>query len=441
MARGTVAIVGRPNVGKSTLFNRMIEQRHAITDDRPGVTRDRVFGTAAWNGREFTVIDTGGFVAGGKEVFDTAIREQVELAVGQADVVLLLVDARTGVSPDDHEIAQVLRAASAAPVLTVVNKVDTQAQLPDVAEFYELGFEALYPIASQSGSGTGEMMDRLASLLPAATPETEQMPDEATIPRLAIVGRPNVGKSSLVNALLGRSERVVSELPGTTRDVRDSHYDAYGFNFWLVDTAGLRRKSRVSENIEYYANLRALRAIENCDIAIIMLDATQGIEAQDLKIFSLAEEYKKGIVLVVNKWDQVEKTKGIDKQYREHIQQRIAPRSHVPIVLTSVTERQRIYKIMEQAQFVVTEGQKQINTARLNDELLPVIEERPPSGKQGKVPKIKFLQQVPARCPTFVFYTSYPKLIDDHYTRFLENQLRRLYGFWGWPLQLRFRQK
>lgn len=424
-------------MGKSTLFNRLIEQRKAIVEDTPGVTRDRLFGTSEWGGTQFTVIDTGGFVAEDPDEFARGVREQVQLTLQQADVVVFMVDGKTGLMPQDQDVAQLLRRQEDRPVLVAVNKVDSKSRDLAVAEFYSLGFEQLTAVSAINGSGVGDLLDEIVATLERVVPE--EAPPE--LPRFAIVGRPNVGKSSFVNALLGEAAHIVTDIPGTTRDALYTRYTGFEIDCFLVDTAGLRKKARVSDNIEYYAALRTIRAIEECDVALLMLDGTQGIEMQDLKILHQIVKRKKGLVILVNKWDIVEKDKTIDRDYRKLIEERIAPLQNIPILFTSNVEKRKLVKSLQAANEVYENRNRIIKTSTLNDELLPVIQENPPPSKRGRHVKIKFITQVPAAVPTFLFFTNYPDYVRDSYKRFLEKQIRQRYGFAGWPLQLVFKKK
>ncbi len=430
--KGVVAIVGRPNVGKSTLFNRLIGERKAIVDDIPGVTRDRNYGVCEWLDQEFTVIDTGGFLPDTHDIFEKAIREQVKIAIDEADVVLFLVDTHEGLNPFDYDIAQLLRTYNTKKVVVVANKVDNPKFLNSIHEFYQLGFDCIYPIASNSGYGVGDLLDEVLKKLP--TEGQEKI--DVNIPKIAFVGRPNVGKSSLVNALLGKNQNIVTPIPGTTRDSIYTRYNAFGFDFYLVDTAGLRKKSNIKDQIEFYSTIRTIKAIDNCDVAFLMIDATQGIEAQDLKILDLIVSRKKGLIILVNKWDLVEKTKNIDKEYLNIIQERIAPLSHIPILFISATEKIRIYKALQKAVDVIKMKNLKISTHELNETLLPIIKNAPPLSYRGHLIKIKFITQTEGRCPTFAFYCNYPEHVPTHYKRFLENKIRERYGFDGWPITI-----
>lgn len=433
---GIVAIVGRPNVGKSTLFNRLVEEQQAIVDDMSGVTRDRNYGKVQWNGRYFNVIDTGGYVSDSEDIFEKAIREQVHIAMEEADVLVFMVDVRTGLLPLDEDFAQIVRK-SRKKVILAANKVDTSAQMADLSDFYQLGLGDILPIAAATGSGTGELLDEILEGLPPERPSEM----EEGIPRFAIVGRPNVGKSSLVNALLGHEVNIVTPIAGTTRDSVHSRYQAFGQDLFLVDTAGLRKKTKVKENIEFYSTLRTVRAIEECDIAILMLDATQGLESQDMNIFSLIHKNKKGLVIVVNKWDLMEKSTNTARDMEREIKERIAPFNDVPILFVSATERQRLLKALEIAQQVYHSKQQQIPTSELNEVMLDAIARHHPPSYRGRFIRIKYVTQIPANVPTFLFFTNHPQHVQESYRRYLENQLRERFNFSGVPINLFFRQK
>ncbi|MBK6834595.1 MAG: ribosome biogenesis GTPase Der [Bacteroidetes bacterium] len=431
-----VAIIGRPNVGKSTLFNRLVGGRVAIVDSVAGVTRDRHYGKTEWNGKEFSIIDTGGYIKGSDDTFEAEIRRQVEIAIQEATVLVFVVDVVDGVTEYDKEVAKIIRR-SKKPVLLTVNKVDNNERGAYAAEFYSLGLGDIYSISSISGSGTGELLDELVKRLPFDT-ALEEMAD---LPKIAILGRPNVGKSSLTNALLGTERNIVTDIAGTTRDTIHTHYKAFGHDFWLIDTAGIRRKSRVHEDLEFYSVMRALRALEDCDVVVLMIDATQGFESQDQAIFSLAEKNKKGIVIVVNKWDLVEKENNSTKKYEEQIREKIAPFRDVPIVFTSATEKQRILKAVEVAIQVYHNRSNRIATSKLNDFFLPLIENHGPPAIKGKHVKIKYVTQLKIRVPTIVFFCNLPQYINEDYKRYLENKLRENFDFSGVPLTMAFRKK
>ncbi|ARS36641.1 ribosome biogenesis GTPase Der [Pontibacter actiniarum] len=437
MSSNIIAIVGRPNVGKSTLFNRLIGQRKAIMDNVSGVTRDRSYGHGDWTGKYYTVIDTGGYVHGSEDIFESEINRQVELAMNEADVILFMVDVDAGLTGLDEEFANVLRRTD-KPVYVVANKADTNARMHQMGEFYALGVGIdIYPISSQSGSGTGELLDEVVKHF---KDEGVEDPD-AGIPKIAVLGRPNVGKSSFVNLLLGEERNIVTDRAGTTRDAIHARYNAFGKEFIIVDTAGLRRKSKVSEDIEFYSVLRSVRALEDADVCIVILDATRGIEAQDVNIIALAEKNRKGIVILVNKWDLVEKDTHTTKQFEDEIYNRIAPISYVPIIFTSVVTKQRIHKAIEVAMEVYDNKTKKIPTSKLNDAMLPEIERYPPPAIKGKFVKIKYITQLPTHNPTFAFFCNLPQYVKESYVRYLENRMREHFGFTGVPIKLVFRKK
>ncbi|MBR5354206.1 MAG: ribosome biogenesis GTPase Der [Bacteroidales bacterium] len=431
-----VAIVGRPNVGKSTLFNRLTESRQAIVDQTSGVTRDRQYGKSDWNGKHFSIIDTGGYVMGGDDEFETEIRKQVQLAVDEADIILFLVDAREGLTPMDEDVASMLRKCT-KKVMLVANKVDNAKEMDNLAEFYALGLGDPYPIAGISGSGTGDLLDAVVEDF------SEGEPDQAdTLPRIAVVGRPNVGKSSFINFITGQERNIVTPIAGTTRDSIYTRYNMFGFDFNFVDTAGLRKKSKVSEDLEFYSVMRSVRAIENSDVCILMLDASQGLEVQDLNIFSLIQRNNKGVVIVVNKWDLIEKDNKTHKQFEDLIRSRISPFEDVPIVFTSVLNKQRVFKVLETAKQVYESRSRRISTSELNDKLLPIVKEQnPPPAVKGKWIKIKYITQLPTPYPQFVFFCNLPQYIRDPYKRFVENRLREMWDFHGVPISIYFREK
>lgn len=429
-----VAIVGRPNVGKSTLYNRLTESRKAIVDDMSGVTRDRHYGMAEWVGKPFTVVDTGGYVAHSEDVFETAIREQVSIAIEEATVILFMVDVTTGITDLDDEIANILRR-SKKPVFVVANKVDNNNLRNDAAIFYSFGLGEIYLISSMTGSGTGELLDEVIKHF------SEEEEEENTLPKYAIVGRPNVGKSSLINALIGKERNIVTPIAGTTRDSIHIHYNQFGHEFMLIDTAGLRKKAKVKENIEFYSVMRTIKALEEADVVILMIDAVEGIESQDINIFHLAEKNKKGVVILVNKWDLIEKNHKTTKVFEEQIQEKLAPFTDVPIVFTSVVEKQRIFKAIEAASKVYENKFKKIPTSKLNDVMLPIIENYPPPATKGKHIKIKYATQINGSSPMFAFFCNLPQYIKEPYKRFIENKLRENFDFSGVPIQVYFRQK
>lgn len=436
-----IAIVGRPNVGKSTLFNRLIEQRKAIMDNMSGVTRDRHYGYGQWTGKFFTVIDTGGYVHGSEDIFEGAIREQVEMAIEESSVLLFVVDCQTGLTDLDKDFAKVLRK-SKKPVILIANKADTHEKAYAAAEFYELGLGDPFPIAAESGSGTGDMLDVMISHFEE---EGEENP-EAGVPRVAILGRPNVGKSSFLNALLGKDRSIVTDLAGTTRDAIQNHYTLYGKDFIITDTAGIRRKARVDDNIEYYSVLRSIKALEECDIAIILIDATTidhntGLEAQDMNIISMADKAKKGIVLMINKWDLVAKDTNTAVKLETALKERLAPLNYMPVIFTSVLEKKRIFQVVEKMLEVFENRSQKVSTSKLNDVMLEVIQNYPPPAWKGKYIKIKYCTQVSTPYPTFIFFCNLPQYIKESYERYLENQMRKAFKLEGTPISLFFRKK
>ena len=430
-----VAIVGRPNVGKSTFFNRLIKRREAIVDAVSGVTRDRHYGKTDWNGVEFSVIDTGGYLAGGDDTFQKEIDKQVNLAIDEADAIIFMVNVEDGLTGMDESVAALLRK-SKKPVFVVVNKVDSNNRRDDAHEFYALGFEHLFSISSINGSGTGDLLDELVKSLP----EKEQK-EEENLPRFAVVGRPNAGKSSFINALIGEDRYIVTDIAGTTRDAIDTRYNRFGFEFNLVDTAGIRRKSKVKEDLEFYSVMRSIRAIEHSDVCILMLDATRGFESQDANIFWLAQRNRKGIVILVNKWDLVEKENNTAKAYEAAIRKEIEPFTDVPIIFVSALNKQRIYKAIETAVEVYNNRTKRIPTRQLNEVMLSIIENYPPPAIKGKYVKIKFCTQLPTPMPQFAFFANLPQYVKDPYRRFIENKLRENFDFKGVPIDVYFRQK
>lgn len=432
----TLAIVGRPNVGKSTLFNRLTSSQEAIVESVSGVTRDRIYGESDWNGYKFSVIDTGGYVQGSDDTFEGEIRKQVHFAIDEAEAIVFVVDVREGISPLDEDVANILRK-SKKKVFVAANKVDSPNMGDQAGEFYALGCGDVYPISSNNGSGTGELLDDVVKCFS----KTLDLVD-SEIPRIAVVGRPNVGKSSLINTLVGDERNIVTPIAGTTRDSIYTHYNAFGHDFMLVDTAGLRKKGKVYENIEFYSTLRTIRAIEKSDVCILMIDAQNGIEKQDLNIFLLAQKNKKGIVIVVNKWDLVDKQTNTHLTFEKAIHERIAPFTDVPIIFTSVKEKQRIFKALEITAEVFERRSKRIPTSKLNEFLLPIIENNPPPmGSRGRYVTIKYIMQLKTPTPQFVFFCNLPDDVKENYKRFLENKLRDEYNFTGVPIQLFFRQK
>jgi GTP-binding protein len=432
---GIVAIVGRPNVGKSTLFNRLIGERKAIVDDVSGVTRDRHYGTSDWVGKEFTVVDTGGYVSDSSDVFKSSIREQVELAIAEADVLLFVVDAV--LDPNDLDIAffKVVRK-SEKPYLVVANKADNDERMFMANSYYSLGIETIYPVSSLSGSGTGDLLDELVRLLP----EGGVVLDE-NIPKIAFVGRPNAGKSTICNTLLGHERNIVTDIPGTTRDTLYIRYKSFNQDLYLVDTAGVRKKNKVTENIEFYSVMRSLRAIESVDVVALVVDATRGLEAQDINLFSLAQKNGKGIVIIINKWDLIEKDTHTTKNYEALVKEKIAPFVDVPVLFVSALTKQRVLKALTVMTGVYSSINKKISTSKLNDFLLPIVEKTPPPSTKGKYIKIKYITQLPTNCPSFAFFCNLPQYIPESYKRFLENKLRANFDFSGVPLRLYFRKK
>ena len=439
--KNTIAIVGRPNVGKSTLFNRLVGQRKAIMDNESGVTRDRHYGYGDWIGKNFTVIDTGGYVHNSEDIFEGEINKQVKLAIEEADVVLFMVDAEAGVHGLDEEFAHVLRRyVGKKPIYLVANKADTNLRANGVGEFYSLGLggDEIFAISSANGHGTGELLDAVVRHFD--DPGVEE--PESDIPRIAVVGRPNVGKSSLVNLLLGEDRSIVTDIAGTTRDAISARYNAFGNEFILVDTAGLRRKAKVSEDIEFYANMRSLRALEECDVCIVMLDASRGIEAQDVNIITLADKNRKGIVILVNKWDLVEdKQTNTAKEFEAKILEKIAPIAYIPVIFISVLNKQRVHKAIETAIEVYHNKRRKIPTSQLNDIMLKEIEKYGPPALKGKMIRIKYATQLPTHNPVFAFFCNLPQYVQENYTRYLENRMREHFDFTGVPIGIVFRKK
>ncbi len=432
-----VAIVGRPNVGKSQLFNRLTGQRQAIVDDESGVTRDRHYGKSEWNGKEFTLIDTGGYVKGSDDIFEDEIRKQVELAIDEADAIFFITDVEIGIHPLDEEVANLLRKTK-KPVFLVVNKVDNSKRQNDALAFYNLGLGDIYPISAINGSGTGELLDDLVKELPE---EDKLVDEEHEIPRFTVVGRPNAGKSTFINALLGKERNIVTDIAGTTRDTIATRYNKFNQEFDLIDTAGIRRKNRVKEDIEFYSVMRAIRAIENSDVVFLLVDATRGFESQDQKIFDLARKNNKGIVILVNKWDLVDKQTNTAKTFTAYIKKEIAPFDNVPILFVSALNKQRIFKAIEEAMRVNENRNKKIKTSKLNEVMLPIIQNNPPPAYKGKYIKIKFVTQLPTHSPKFAFFANLPQYIKDPYKRFIENRLRENFDFTGVPIEIYFRKK
>jgi len=430
-----VAIVGRPNVGKSTLFNRLIEEKKAIVDPTSGVTRDRHYGFANWNGKFFTVIDTGGYVNNSEDIFEEEIKKQVQLAIEEATVIMFMVDVTEGLTAMDEDIVNILRKCK-KPVVLVVNKVDNSMRENDSFDFYKTGLEHIFTISAVNGSGTGDLLDEVVSHFS----ETEEVIDD-DIPRIAIVGRPNVGKSTLINSLIGEERHIVTPLAGTTRDSNYTHYTSFGLDFYLIDTAGIRKKNKVSENIEFYSVMRSIRAIEYSDVCVIVLDAQTGMETQDLNIFSLAQRNNKGVVIMVNKWDLVEKETNTHIAFENDIRERIAPFTDVPVYFISALNKQRVLKAFQGTIDVYKNKIQRIKTSELNDVLLPILHKNPPPIYKGKEINIKYVTQLPNKYPSFVFFCNLPQYIKDSYKRYVENRLRELYNFNGVPITIFFRKK
>ena len=432
-----VAIVGRPNVGKSTLFNRLIKRRDAIVDAVSGVTRDRNYGKSEWNGKEFSVIDTGGYIKGSDDVFEGEIRKQVELAIDEADVIIFVVDVEEGITPMDDTVARLLRKVK-KPVILAVNKVDNAMREKDAIEFYNLGLGEYYTFASISGSGTGDLLDAVIDAFPEMPLPTQ---DEIELPRFAVVGRPNAGKSSFINALIGRDRFMVTDIAGTTRDSIDTKFNQFGFDFNLVDTAGIRRKAKVKEDLEFYSVMRSVRAIEHADICILIIDATRGFEGQDQSIFWLAEKNRKGVVILVNKWDLVEKDTMSTRDYEAKIREELMPFTDVPILFVSAITKQRLLKALETTVQVFENRKQRIPTSKFNEYMLKIIEGYPPPALKGKYVKIKYCMQLPTPTPQFVFFANLPQYVKDAYKRFLENKIREHWDFSGVPIDIYIREK
>lgn len=430
-----VAIVGRPNVGKSTLFNRLIERREAIVDDESGVTRDRIYGHSVWNGKKFSVVDTGGFVDNSKDIFEQEIAKQVIIAIQEADVIIFMLDVESGLTDLDIAVAEILRKTK-KPVFVAANKVDNNARIADSYEFYNLGLGEVFCISAMNGSGTGDILDAIAASL-----SDDDVEDDDTLPKITIVGRPNVGKSSLTNVLIGEDRNIVTSIAGTTRDSINTRYNKFGFDFILVDTAGVRRKNRVSEDLEFYSVMRAIRAIEHSDVCVLMIDASLGFEAQDQNILNLIRKNKKGIVIVVNKWDLIEKSTNTVKEFTKEIMDKIAPFNDIPILFVSVVNKQRIHNVIETAMKVYESRNQRISTGVLNDVMLEAIESYGPPAIKGKRVKIKYVTQLPTPTPVFAFFANLPQYIKDPYKRYLENKLRENFNFTGVPITLVFRDK
>ena len=431
-----VAIVGRPNVGKSTFFNRLIQKRQAIVDSTSGVTRDRHYGKSDWNGQEFSLIDTGGYIVGSDDIFESEIRKQVDLAIDEANVILFLVDAQDGVTDLDITVANYLRKCD-KPIFLVVNKVDNEKIMQNAVDFYSLGMGDYFCISSINGSGTGELLDALVISLPKKIAQE----NDVDTPSFAIIGRPNVGKSSFINSLLDKDRNIVTDIAGTTRDSLDTHFTKFGYDFILVDTAGLRKKKKVSENLEFYSVMRSIRSIEYSDVCLLLIDATIGFESQDQNIFHLADKNKKGIVILVNKWDLMEKKSNSIKEYEEMIRKKISPFTDVPILFISALTKQRLLKALQLAINVYKNRKYRISTSKLNDVMLEVINHNPPPAIKGKYIRIKFCTQLPTKTHTFAFFANLPQYIKEPYKRFLENKIREKFEFTGVPIQIFFRKK
>ena len=432
-----VAIVGRPNVGKSTLFNRLVQRRDAIVDAVSGVTRDRHYGKSDWNGKEFSVIDTGGYVIGSDDIFEGEIRKQVQLAIEESDIIIFVVDVEQGITPMDAEVAKILRKVK-KPIFTAVNKVDNAMRDADAVEFYNLGLGDYHTISSINGSGTGDILDAIVAEMPE--PEAIDL-DKEELPRFAVVGRPNAGKSSFINALIGEDRNIVTDIAGTTRDSIDTKYNRFGFDFNLVDTAGIRKKSKVKEDLEFYSVMRAVRTIEYSDVVILMVDATRGFESQDQNIFWLAEKNRKGVIILINKWDLVEKETNTMRDFEAQVRRQIAPFTDVPIIFTSVLTKQRLLKAIETAVEVFENRKRRISTSKLNETMLEIVQQNSPPATKGKFVKIKYCMQLPTPTPQFAFFSNLPQYVKDPYKRYVENQLREHYNFSGVPITIYFRQK
>ena len=432
-----VAIVGRPNVGKSTLFNRLVQRREAIVDSVSGVTRDRHYGKSDWNGKEFSVIDTGGYIVGSDDIFEGEIRKQVQLAIEESDIIVFVVDVEEGITPMDAEVAKILRKVK-KPIFIAVNKVDNAMRVADAVEFYNLGLGDYHTISSINGSGTGDILDAIVAKMPE--PEEVDLEKEE-LPRFAVVGRPNAGKSSFINALIGEDRNIVTNIAGTTRDSIDTKYNRFGFDFNLVDTAGIRKKSKVKEDLEFYSVMRAVRTIEYSDVVILMVDATRGFESQDQNIFWLADKNRKGVIILINKWDLVEKETNTMRDFEAQVRRQIAPFTDVPIIFTSLLTKQRLLKAIETAVEVFENRKRRISTSKLNETMLEIVQQNSPPATKGKFVKIKYCMQLPTPTPQFAFFSNLPQYVKDPYKRYVENQLREHYNFSGVPITIYFRQK
>ena len=432
--KGIVAIVGRPNVGKSTLFNRLVGERVSIEDPTSGVTRDRIYGKSFWNGKEFSIIDTGGIVIKSDDIFQQEIKKQVDLALDEADLILFMVDIQDGITPLDLDIADMLRSHN-KPVFLVANKTDNNIVYNDHTEFYQLGVDTIFPISAKNGFGTGELLDAIVDKLPIYDKE------DLEYPRIAIVGKPNVGKSTILNTLIGEERSIVTPIAGTTRDSIYHLFNKFNYNFYLVDTAGIRKKNRINDNIEFYSITRSIRTIENSDVCLLVIDATEGIGAQDLNILNLINSNKKSVVLVVNKWDLIEKDNKTDKMFRESLMSKLAPQDHIPIIFTSAIKKQRLIQVLEVIQKVYDDRKKRIPTSTLNKIMLSEFEKNPPPLNKGKKVKIKYCTQLPTPYPSFVFFCNLPQYVKEPYKRFTENKIREHFGFAGSPVIIYFREK
>ena len=432
-----VAIVGRPNVGKSTLFNRLVQRREAIVDSVSGVTRDRHYGKSDWNGKEFSVIDTGGYIVGSDDIFEGEIRKQVQLAIEESDIIVFVVDVEDGITPMDAEVAKILRKVK-KPIFIAVNKVDNAMRVSDAVEFYNLGLGDYHTISSINGSGTGDILDAIVAKMPE--PEEVDLEKEE-LPRFAVVGRPNAGKSSFINALIGEDRNIVTNIAGTTRDSIDTKYNRFGFDFNLVDTAGIRKKSKDKEDLEFYSVMRAVRTIEYSDVVILMVDATRGFESQDQNIFWLADKNRKGVIILINKWDLVEKETNTMRDFEAQVRRQIAPFTDVPIIFTSVLTKQRLLKALETAVEVFENRKRRISTSKLNETMLEIVQQNSPPATKGKFVKIKYCMQLPTPTPQFAFFSNLPQYVKEPYKRYVENQLREHYNFSGVPITIYFRQK
>ena len=438
--KSLIAIVGRPNVGKSTFFNRLVQRRDAIVDAIAGVTRDRHYGHTEWVGKRFNIVDTGGYVEGSDDIFEGQIRRQVEAAMDECEVIVFLVDVQEGITHDDKEIAALLRRQS-KPVILVANKVDNHQRAADAAEFYSLGLGEPFCMSGINGSGTGEVLDSIVNVIPDQDAKLSTDDPLEHLPKLAIVGRPNVGKSSLTNSLFEQEKSIVTDIPGTTRDTVNAHFNKFGFDFVLLDTAGLRKKGKVNEDIEFYSNMRSIRTIEESDVCLLVIDATQGFESQDLSILNVIEKNHKGLVIVVNKWDLLEKETNSTEEFKAKILAKTRPFVDVPVVFTSALTKQRVLKSIEEAMAVYARRSGRISTSKLNDEILPIVKHMPPPIYKGKEVKVKYITQLPTHYPQFVFFCNLPQYVKEPYYRYVENKMRTRYDFSGVPIEIYFRKK